>query len=585
MSPDSDRKWLALVLLCAVQFMVVLDVAIVNVALPTIKNALDFSDANLQWVVSAYTLTFGGFLMLGSRIADLLGRKRLFIGGLVLFSAASLACGLSQSDTQLIVFRAIQGLGAAVISPAALAILTTTFSEGEERNKALAIWGAIAGTGGAVGVLLGGILTDQVGWEWIFFLNVPIGLIVILAGQRVLHESRVELGSRSLDIAGAILVTAGLTLLVYGLVTTDTYSWTSSRVLGSLAGAAVLLAGFVAVELRAKAPILPFSIFRLKSLTGANIVGLLLGAAIFSMFFLLSLYMQQVLGYSALKAGVAYLLVASVIIVAAGASQALVTRIGVRSVLITGMVLLVAGLVWFSQVSVHGSYATDLAPGFILAGIGLGFSFVPVQIASLIGVTHDEAGIASGLINTSQQVGGALGVAVLSTITFTRYDSYLGDHGKNLALIPNALVDGFHVAFLVGAGLALIGLVATLLFIPKDVKSDQPVPAGEPAIDLRSRGAALRARCTATNPSRCCASAWSRDMRGSQTIPTAGAGGWPDASAAAPSAVISRSTATSTATPSRSAWNCISQPLAAAPPSARSAVTPPGIASTTSRTW
>jgi EmrB/QacA subfamily drug resistance transporter len=484
MSPDNDRKWFALILLCAVQFMVVLDVAIVNVALPTIKNALNFSDANLQWVVSAYTLTFGGFLMLGSRLADLLGRKRLFMAGLVLFSAASLACGLSQSDTQLIVFRAIQGLGAAVISPAALAILTTTFAEGEERNKALAIWGAIAGTGGAVGVLLGGILTDQVGWEWIFFLNVPIGLIVILAGQRVLHESRVELGSRSLDIAGAILVTAGLTLLVYGLVTTDTYSWTSTRVLGSLAGAAVLLAGFVAVELRAKAPILPFSIFRLKSLTGANIVGLLLGAAIFSMFFLLSLYMQQVLGYSALKAGVAYLLVASVIIVAAGASQALVTRIGVRSVLITGMVLLVAGLVWFSQVSVHGSYATDLAPGFILAGIGLGFSFVPVQIASLIGVTHDEAGIASGLINTSQQVGGALGVAVLSTITFTRYDSYLGDHGNNLALIPNALVDGFHVAFLVGAGMALIGLVATLLFIPKDVKSEQPVPAGEPAIDL-----------------------------------------------------------------------------------------------------
>src|SRR6478752_1669640 len=344
MSPDSDRKWLALVLLCAVQFMVVLDVAIVNVALPTIKNALNFSDANLQWVVSAYTLTFGGFLMLGSRIADLLGRKRMFMAGLVLFSAASLACGLSQSDTQLIVFRAIQGLGAAVISPAALAILTTTFAEGEERNRALAIWGAIAGTGGAVGVLLGGILTDQVGWEWIFFLNVPIGLIVILAGQRVLHESRVELGNRSLDIAGAILVTAGLTLLVYGLVTTDTYSWTSSRVVGSLAGAAVLLAGFIAVELRAKAPILPFSIF-----------------------FLLSLYMQQVLGYSALKAGVAYLLVASVIIVAAGASQALVTRIGVRSVLITGMVLLVAGLVWFSQVSVHGSYATDLAPGFILA--------------------------------------------------------------------------------------------------------------------------------------------------------------------------------------------------------------------------
>src|SRR5947209_7483399 len=333
MSNEQSHKWLALVLLCAVQFMVVLDVAIVNVALPTIKQALNFSDANLQWVVSAYTLTFGGFLLLGSRVADLLGRKRMFIAGLVLFSGASLACGLSGSDTQLIAFRAIQGLGAAIISPAALSILTTTFEEGEERNKALGIWGAIAGMGGAVGVLLGGILTDQVGWEWIFFLNVPIGVIVILAGQRVLMESRVEIETRTLDILGAVLVTAGLTLLVYGLVSTDTHSWTSTLVLGSLIGSALLLAGFVAVELRAAAPILPFSIFRNRSLTGANIVGLLLGASIFSMFFLLSLYMQQVLGYSALKAGVAYLLVASVIIVAAGASQALVTRIGVRTVL------------------------------------------------------------------------------------------------------------------------------------------------------------------------------------------------------------------------------------------------------------
>jgi EmrB/QacA subfamily drug resistance transporter len=485
MSPDNDRKWLALVLLCAVQFMVVLDVSIVNVALPTIQKALGFSDANLQWVVSAYTLTFGGFLMLGSRVADLLGRKRMFMSGLVLFSGASLACGLAQTDTQLIAFRAIQGLGAAVISPASLAILTTTFREGEERNKALAIWGAIAGAGGAVGVLLGGILTDQVGWEWIFFLNVPIGLAVILGGQRVLEESRVELGSRSLDVLGAITVTAGLTLLVYGLVATDTHSWGSATVLGSLAGAAVLLGAFIGIERRAEAPVLPFSIFRLRTLTGANIVGLLLGAAIFSMFFLLSLYMQQVLGYSALKAGVAYLLVALVIIFAAGASQALVTRLGVRSVMIAGMVLTTAGLLWFSQVSVGGSYQVDLVPGFILAGLGLGFSFVPVQIASLSGVTHDEAGVASGLINTSQQVGGALGVAILSTITFTRVDSYLGDHGRNPALFPNALVDGFHVAFLAGAGMALIGLVATLLFIPKQVDIvDQPAGAGEPVIDV-----------------------------------------------------------------------------------------------------
>ena len=485
MTTEHSHKWLALVLLCAVQFMVVLDVAIVNVALPTIQKALNFSDANLQWVVSAYTLTFGGFLMLGSRVADLLGRKRMFVAGLVLFSAASLACGLSGSDSQLIAFRAIQGLGAAIISPAALAILTTTFEEGEERNKALGIWGAIAGMGGAVGVLLGGILTDQVGWEWIFFLNVPIGVVVILAGQRVLMESRVEIETRTLDILGAVLVTAGLTLLVYGLVSTDTHSWTSTLVLGSLVGSAILLGAFVAVERRAAAPILPFSIFRNRSLTGANIVGLLLGASIFSMFFLLSLYMQQVLGYSALKAGMAYLLVASVIIVAAGASQALVTRIGVRTVLTAGMVLLIAGLLWFARVAVDGSYTVDLVPGFILAGLGLGFSFVPVQIASLVGVSHDEAGIASGLINTSQQVGGALGVAVLSTITFTRVDSYLTSHGGNPALFPNALVDGFHVAFLAGAGMALIGLIATLLYIPKAAIVTQPVtaPGKEPGAD------------------------------------------------------------------------------------------------------
>jgi EmrB/QacA subfamily drug resistance transporter len=486
MSPENDRKWLALILLCAVQFMVVLDVSIVNVALPTIQKALHFTDANLQWVVSAYTLTFGGFLMLGGRVADLLGRKRLFMAGLVLFSGASLACGLSGSDSQLIAFRAIQGLGAAVISPAALAILTTTFQEGKERNTALGIWGAIAGMGGAVGVLLGGILTDKVSWEWIFFLNVPIGLAVLLAGMRVLEESRVEMESRSFDVLGAITVTAGLTALVYGLVTTDTHSWLSPLVLGSLAVSAVFLAAFVAVERRATSPLLPFSIFRLRSLTGANIVGFLLGASIFSMFFLLSLYMQQVLGYSALKAGLAYLLVAGTIIVAAGASQALVTKIGVRTVLAAGMVLTVAGLLWFSQVSVGGSYQVDLVPGFILAGLGLGFSFVPVQIASLVGVGHDEAGIASGLINTSQQVGGALGVAILSTITFTQAHTYLSDHPvpglPPGAYSPHALVDGFQVAFLAGAGLAVIGLIATLMFVPKGVAPELSPEAAREAL-------------------------------------------------------------------------------------------------------
>ncbi len=463
--------------------MVVLDVSIVNVALPTIKTALHFSDANLQWVVSAYTLTFGGFLMLGSRTADLLGRRRLFLVGLALFSVASLACGLSQGEGQLIAFRAIQGLGAAIIAPASLSLLTTTFAEGEERNRALGIWGAIAGAGGAVGVLLGGILVDKVGWRWIFFINVPVGVVVILAGIRLLHESRVESETRSFDALGAVVVTAGLTLLVYGLVETSSHSWLSTLVLAALAGAVVLIALFVWIERHAAAPLLPFSIFRLRSLTGANVVGALLGASIFSMFFLLSLYMQQVLGYSPLKTGVGYLLVAFTIIVAAGASQALVTRLGVRSVLTVGMVLLIAGLLWFSRVSVNGSYIGALAPGFVLAGVGLGCSFVPVQIASLIGVTHDQAGIASGLINTSQQVGGALGVAILSTITFTEFSDYMSSHiyfgntsPAGAALAQNALVSGFHVAFVAAAILAAIGLVATRSLVPSH---SVPAPDGD----------------------------------------------------------------------------------------------------------
>jgi predicted MFS family arabinose efflux permease len=402
-----DRRWLALILLCAIQFMVVLDVSIVNVALPTIKTALHFSDANLQWVVSAYTLTFGGFLMLGGRAADLLGRRRMFMSGLVLFSLASLACGLSGDTAQLIAFRAIQGLGAAIISPAALSLLTTTFAEGAERNKALGIWGAIAGMGGAVGVLLGGILVDSVSWEWIFFINVPVGALVFLAAPRLLEESRVETQSRSFDVLGALTVTGGLTLLVYGLVSTDTHSWTSGLVLASLAGA----------------------------------------------------------------------------------SQAFVTRVGVRRTLVVGMTLLIAGLLWFSRVSVGGSYAVDLAPGFVLAGIGLGFSFVPVQIASLVGVTNDEAGIASGLINTSQQVGGALGVAILSTITFTEVSSYISSHASaqpSPLLGAEALVSGFHEAFLAGAAMTLIGLIATLTLIPGGTPQEMGV--GEDVVPEGAEG-------------------------------------------------------------------------------------------------
>jgi EmrB/QacA subfamily drug resistance transporter len=474
MSGSDSRKWIALVLLCATQFLVVLDVAIVNVALPSIQTALDFTQENLQWVVSAYTLTFGGLLLLGGRAADLLGRRRVFLVGLAVFSLASLACGLSQSDTFLIAARTVQGVGAAIISPAALSILVTTFREGAERNKALGIWGAIAGIGGAAGVLLGGILTDALGWEWIFFVNVPVGALVILLVPRFIQESRVEGISRKFDVTGAVTVTAGLALLVYALVHTDTAGWTSGETIGLLAASAALIGAFVATEVRASAPLMPLGIFRLRALTGANIVGLLLGAAIFSMFFFLSLYMQQVLGYSALKSGFAYLLVALTIIVAAAVSQALVTRFGVKLILAIGMALLTVGLLYFTQIDVHGAYLTDLVPGFLLAGVGLGFAFVPVSIAALQGVESHEAGVASGLINTSQQIGGALGIAILSTIATTHTESVVRGAGGAASAMPSALTEGFQYAFAVGAGMTLLGLIATLVLLDRKDR-EQPV--------------------------------------------------------------------------------------------------------------
>ena len=483
MPHTQDRKWLALVLLCATQFMVVLDIAIVNVALPTIKDSLHFGETSLSWVINAYTLTFGGLLMLGGRSADLLGRRRMFIVGLALFSGASLVCGLSTSETMLITARAVQGVGAAIISPAALSILTTTFEEGAERNMALGIWGAIAGTGGAAGVLLGGVLTDQLNWSWIFYINVPVGALVIALGPRILRESRVDAAERAFDALGAVLVTAGLSLLVYALVQTVDHSWTAPRTIAEFVVAAALLVAFVATERRAASPLMPLQIFRNRSLAAANVVGLMLGASIFSMFFLLTLYMQQVLGYSALKTGIGYLLVSSVIIVSAATSQALVTKIGVRTVLAVGMALTAAGLVYFTQISVSGSYLVDLTPGFVLTGIGLGFSFVPVTIAALVGVEAHEAGIASGIINTSQQIGGALGTAILSTVAFTRVADYLTTHAPSPTVGQFAAVDGYSVAFGVGAVLAALGLLATLLFIPRATdtvvieEASEPTPA------------------------------------------------------------------------------------------------------------
>jgi EmrB/QacA subfamily drug resistance transporter len=448
------RKWWALALLASAQFAVILDASIVNVALPSIGRDLQFSQEDLSWVVNAYTLFFGGFLLLGGRMADLLGRRRVFMAGLTVFALASLAGGLAQSDLWLIIARAVQGLGAAILSPAALSIVTTTFKEGAERNKALGVWGAVAGSGGAAGVLLGGVLTDALSWEWVLYVNVPIGLGAAALAPVLLADSRDRTQRRTFDLAGALSVTAGLVILVYALVDAESAGWGSTQTVGLLSVAAVLLAAFLAIELRTSAPLLPLRIFRLRTLSASNGVGLLLGMALFSMFFFISLYMQQVLGFDALEAGLAYLPLALTIVFTAGLASQLVTRLGFKPVLMSGLVLLTGALVWFAQVSPGGSYVGDLLFPSLLAGAGLGFSFVPVMIGAVAGTRDEESGLASGIINTSQQVGGALGLAVLATIAFSGLPAGRPD--------PVALTAGFGDAFLVGAAFTAVAfLLAT----------------------------------------------------------------------------------------------------------------------------
>jgi EmrB/QacA subfamily drug resistance transporter len=460
-----ERRWIALILLCFAQFIVVLDASIVNVALPSIGEGLNFSQENLAWVVNAYVLTFGGFLLLGGRMADLLGRRRVFIAGLLLVAAASLAAGFAATEGQLIAARAAQGLGAAVISPSALSIIMTTFSDGSERNRALGAWGAVAGAGGAAGVLFGGILTDGLGWEWVLWINVPVALVVAALAPRLIAESRSESTTRHFDTAGAVSVTAGLSLLVYAIVDATNAGWGSAQTLGLLALSSALIAAFVAIELRSDSPLVPFRIFRLRTLTGANIVGLLVGASLFSMFFFITLYMQQVLGYSAIKAGLSYLPLALMIIVASGIASQLVTRVGFKPVLMAGMAFIAAALVWFSQVSVGGGYVTDILGPSLLAATGLGFAFVTTTIAAVSGVRDQESGLASGLINTSQQIGGALGLAVLATIANSRTDDVVASSGGDPSALTNALTEGFQSAFLGGAAIAALGFVLTLVLI------------------------------------------------------------------------------------------------------------------------
>jgi EmrB/QacA subfamily drug resistance transporter len=448
---EADEKYtprgknLALLLLAMTQFVIVIDASIVNVALPSIGAHLHFARDDLSWVVNAYTLTFGGFLLLGGRMADLLGRRRMFMLGLVLFSLASFAGGLAQSEGWLIAARAVQGLGAAVVSPAALSIITTTFAEGAERNRALGIWGAVAGAGGAAGVLLGGILTSGLSWRWVLFVNVPIGIAAALLAPRTLVESRAEDGAKTFDVPGAFTVTAGLALLVYAVVDAVNTGWGSTTTLLRLAGAAVLLAAFIGIELRQRHPLMPFSIFRLRTLRGANIVGLLIGMSLFSMFFFISLYLQDVLRYSPIEAGVSYLPLAVGIILSAGAASQVVTRVGFKPPLIAGLLLIAGGLLWFAQVPAPGgAYAADVLGPSLLAAVGLGFAFVPVTIAAMTGTEPQEAGLASGLINTSQQVGGALGLAILATIANSRTQSVLHASEHNPAV---ALTKGFDRAF------------------------------------------------------------------------------------------------------------------------------------------
>jgi EmrB/QacA subfamily drug resistance transporter len=456
-----ERKWLALALLAAAQFVVVLDASIVNVALPSIGRDLQFSQDDLSWVVNAYTLTFGGFLLLGGRMADLIGRRRLFLSGLILFGIASLAGGLATTDVQLIAARAVQGLGAAMLSPAALSLVTVIFSEGAERNKAFGVWGAVAGSGGAVGVLLGGMLTEWAGWEWVLFVNVPIAIVAAALAPRLLPESR-NAGARHFDIAGAVSITAGLSILVYALIDATDAGWGSTQTVGLLALSVVLVATFVMIERSSKAPLMPFpGIFRIRTISGINLTALFIAMALFSMFFFISLYMQQVLGFDALEAGLAYLPLAVGIIISAGLASQLTTRFGFKPVLIAGLVLTAGGLVWFSQVSPGGSYVGDVLFPSLLAAVGLGFAFVPMTIAAVSGVEPHEAGLASGLINTSQQIGGALGLAILATIANSRTD----DVAASGNALPVALTEGFQSAFIVGAGFAVLGALLAAFLI------------------------------------------------------------------------------------------------------------------------
>jgi EmrB/QacA subfamily drug resistance transporter len=471
-NPD-PRRWHALALVCVAFFMVVLDVAIVNVALPSIQTDLEISRDTLQWIVTAYSLAFGGFLLLGGRAADLFGRRRVFMIGMVFFAGGSLACALSASGSQLILFRALQGFGGAIVSPATLAIISAAFRHGgAERNKAFGIWGGVAGSGAAAGVLLGGLLVEYLSWEWIFLVNVPVGVAIIALAPWLISEGRIEGGDRRVDPLAAVLVTGGLVSFVYAMSEAPDAGWLSAQTILFTAAAVVLVGAFFLLERRHESPLVPFWIFRMRPVTVANAVGALMGGALFGGFFLLTLYMQQVLGYSALEAGIAFLATAGTTIPAAALSQALVTRFGVKPVMATGLALLAFAYVWYTQLPVDGKFWTNLFVPFLASGFGIPFVFIPLSLAALTVVEDRISGISSGLLNTSQQIGGALGVAIMATIATTHSETLLQD-GRPPA---EAFTSGYNWAFWVAAAFMLVGGLITLA-----VLRNRDVPTHETA--------------------------------------------------------------------------------------------------------
>ena len=455
------HRGLALGLILLAQLLVVIDVSIVTLALPAIQRGLGFSPAGLQWVISAYALAFGGFLLLGGRLADLLGRRRILIAGAGLFTAASLACGLAGSPAMLVAARAAEGLGAGMMAPAAMSLILAIFPEGAERNRALGALGAVSGAGGAIGVLAGGMLTTWLSWPSIFFVNLPVGALIVAAARPLLPESRASLARRRFDVAGAVTVTGGLSVLVYAVVTAASHGWASAVTIGLLAGAAALIAAFVVIEARSAAPLLPLAFFGNRTVTAANLAGLLLGGLMFPMFVFLSLYMQQVLGYSAIKAGLAFLVIAGGLIASSGLAQSLVTRVGARLVLTAGLLGLAVAQVLFARLPAAGHFTAGLLPGFAVVAAAMGLAFVGDVIASTAGVRPADAGLASGLINASQQIGGAIGLAVATSVAAARTAALLRAGHPMTA----ALAAGFHEAFILTGALALAAAIAAATLI------------------------------------------------------------------------------------------------------------------------